>query len=473
MTRPRLRNWMKFVRLASALLLGACTAGEAEVSPPRFAFYYPTGLALSKDAEQAFLFVASANADLRFSAGTVQTLDLAAVDAIAAGWAGGSAAATCAPSISTPRTLLCPMDDEDNAPAFVVENGGAQTGNFSVDVGVQLLDDGKQRLFSTVRGDPSITYMDFDPSARVMDCGNESAFQRCAESHRLDVIRKDEDEGALFPEPFYVLVDNAREHVFVSHLTSGFVTLVSAPLDGTVPYIADLQGGFFQGTVSNSFGATGMAADANGIVYVASRSEGRIARVRAAVGSEIVDDDGVGDELLVRVPDFLFIDGLNPGDANEVRSIAFSGDGRSLYVMNRSSPQLLVYDVTPTPTGAPSHQLLRRVEICGQAASLAVARMAPDQPERVYIPCFSTGQVWVIDPLRGTLDAIIESGRGPNAAVASPSHGKVYVTNYAEDTISVIDTEPGSATENFVVLKLGVPRGAVLQSAALSPKGVK
>src|SRR6185503_15590178 len=84
-TRPCLRMWMKLPLCAMTLALCACTADEAEVAPPRHGFYYPTGMATS-GADEAFLFVSSANADLRFAAGTVQTIDLDAVEAVADAW---------------------------------------------------------------------------------------------------------------------------------------------------------------------------------------------------------------------------------------------------------------------------------------------------------------------------------------------------------------------------------------------------
>ena len=436
--------------------LAACTAGESEVAPPRYSMYYPTGVAMTGD--ESLLFVLSANSDLRYASGTVITMDLTAVAAVVDAWATGDPGA-CQRSVQQPATLVCPTAVGEGAASFVVPNGSAKLGNFGVDLGVQTLADGKLRVFTSVRGDPSITWLDYDPAARAIGCGETALYPACTERHRLDQVRNSDELGNLPGEPFYLYVDGEAEHVFVSHLTSGIVTLVTAPKSGVDPIISDLIGSLFapQGSLG-LLGATGMAArtpgDPNGFVYVSSPREARLAIVRAATGAPTADGDP--NEILVRVPDFFFVDDLRPGDRNDSRALAFSRGGSRLYVVSRTAPQLLAFDVTETATGALAHQLVGRVEICSQVAALAVADMGDG--ERVYIPCFATGQVWVVDPDRLRVEAVIESGRGPNGIVAAPGRKQVLVTNYAEDTISVIDTRPGSPTENFTVVKLGVPR---------------
>jgi DNA-binding beta-propeller fold protein YncE len=65
----------------------------------------------------------------------------------------------------------------------------------------------------------------------------------------------------------------------------------------------------------------------------------------------------------------------------------------------------------------------------------------------------------VIDP-RDTkqADDIVLVGRGPYSVVAAPVRQKLYVTNFLEDTIAVLDIKPGSPTRNRVVLRIGTPR---------------
>jgi DNA-binding beta-propeller fold protein YncE len=46
-------------------------------------------------------------------------------------------------------------------------------------------------------------------------------------------------------------------------------------------------------------------------------------------------------------------------------------------------------------------------------------------------------------------------GRGPYDVVAAPTRRLLFVSNYLEDSIAVIDLTPGAPTENQVVLRLG------------------
>ena len=55
-------------------------------------------------------------------------------------------------------------------------------------------------------------------------------------------------------------------------------------------------------------------------------------------------------------------------------------------------------------------------------------------------------------------NAIIDDGRGPQAIEISEDKEQLYVTNFLEDTVAVVDLTPGSRTENRVVLKLGRTR---------------
>jgi DNA-binding beta-propeller fold protein YncE len=66
--------------------------------------------------------------------------------------------------------------------------------------------------------------------------------------------------------------------------------------------------------------------------------------------------------------------------------------------------------------------------------------------------------VWIIDGTTLRLVSVEDAGRGPTGIVASARHKKIYVGNYAEDTITVIDAAPGSTTQNRAVLRLGEPR---------------
>jgi len=79
--------------------------------------------------------------------------------------------------------------------------------------------------------------------------------------------------------------------------------------------------------------------------------------------------------------------------------------------------------------------------------------------ERIYVSCFQDGQIYVINPQGGgSTDDIVTVGRGPYTIVAAPLRKRLYITNFLEDTIAVLDIEPGKPTRNRVVLRIGEPR---------------
>ena len=78
----------------------------------------------------------------------------------------------------------------------MVPNATVKLGNFGVDLGLQQLyrdnaPSGRLRIFATVRGDPSITWIDFDEAAGQVDCGSSGTYTRCSPEHRLTRLRSD------------------------------------------------------------------------------------------------------------------------------------------------------------------------------------------------------------------------------------------------------------------------------------------
>jgi DNA-binding beta-propeller fold protein YncE len=124
--------------------------------------------------------------------------------------------------------------------------------------------------------------------------------------------------------------------------------------------------------------------------------------------------------------------------------------------VSRTPSSLKVFDTSLDATGAPRNDLIGVMEICDQPATLELADFG--RGPRVILPCFLTGQVWVIDPLTFTIESIEDVGRGPTSVSVSLSRKRIYVSNYAEDTLSVLDATPGARTEARMVLRIGTPR---------------
>jgi DNA-binding beta-propeller fold protein YncE len=441
------------------LALAACTASASQVAPPVNDFYFPTGLAITPD--ERFLFVVNANSDFRYSAGSIQVVDLDAVDAVANGWRdGASAPAGCSPIAARPTILSCP------SAGLVVQNAGVQIGNFGVSAAVMPLEqDGAPsssvRVFVTVRGDPSITWADFDSNHPALTCASGGPFARCDQPHRLVRYRDDADLPSLPPEPFDVALDPLSERGYVTHLTTGQVTLITAPNTvGSTPRLETVVGHLWNlSNVDGTLGATGVAprlpGDPRGLVYVTSRSEARVSLLHAVTGP--LGSDGKPTTDLAETSSFLY-DGLTaPGDSGDARNLAFSADGNHGYFISRTPPALRLFDTSLDEKGAPRDRELGIVEVCRQPANLALADFG--EGVRAAVPCFADGQLWVVDPEGLRLIAVEDAGRGPSGVAVSARRKKIYVGNYAEDTLSIIDATPGSPWQHRSVLRIGTPRG--------------
>lgn len=429
--------------IGSVFLLSACPASSEDVHPPKNQFFFPTGLTLSPDHNA--LFVANANSDLRYDSGTITLVDLDKVSELSQNWQDSGEAPAgldCEVDKTFASVLIC------NESIVISEDSTMRIGNFATELGVQSLDNGNARIFAAVRGDPSLTWIDYDLNTKSVDCGGSGGAPKCDDAHRLHRMRGDESIGFLSPEPFGLYVDSEDGFVMLTHLAQAAVTLVDAPKDGKAPVISDALSGVFQ--VDSQTGiraALGAAARTpGGRIYVTSRSEERV---------QVFSVARIGNTFPALVPaEYFFLRGVQPSDNS--RGILFGSSGERAYIVNRSPPMLHVLDTSMDETGIPRNELLGAVELCSTASNLAIADMG--EGERVFVVCFREGQVWSVDPATGLVDAIINVGRGPQALSISSIRKQLYVTNFLEDTMSVVELDPTSKRRNRVVLKLGRSR---------------
>jgi len=427
--------------------LAGCPASGEEVAPPARQLYFPTGMDVAPD--QSVLFVASANSDLRYDSGTVAVLSLPEIDEIVAGWLTSGQVPSgrdCQQDLMIPYTLVC--DEEE----VVLPDASVRIGNFATDLAVQdLSGDDDLRLFIAVRGDPSLTWVDWD--GQDLACGGDGDYPECDDQHRLTQLRGDEDLSGLPDEPFSLFVDSGNGYAVITHLTTGAVSLADAPPDGAPPVLSDALGNLFapdpNTNVRGAVGAAGrLPGTPNDRIYVTSRTESRVQTLLVSRPPG---------ELPSLVPaEYFFLNRVLP--SNDGRDITFSSDGQRAYIVNRNPPMLHIIDTSLGELGVPRNEFLAGVELCQQASNLTVADAG--RGDRIFVACFGNGQVWSIDPRGAVVDAIIDVGRGPHAVVASPARQKLYVTNFLEDTVAVIDLTPESTTENRVVLRVGRARQA-------------
>ena len=426
--------------------LAACTASSEEVRPPADELDFPTGLAVSPD--ESTLFVVGANSELRYDSGTVLAFDLAEVDRIADAWiASGTIPEDCDPDLAFSETLSC----EERL--FIEAGAGVRIGNFATSVGVQDKGGGDLRLVVPVRGDPSVTYIDWDADDRVLVCGEGEGFPLCDDDHRLSRFLDDSSLPQIQEEPYDVFVDSFGEFAVVTHLSRGAVTLADLPAGGT-PVLSDVIDGLFAADVQGRRGSVGIAGRTPGapddIIYVGSLSENRVQTftvTRLAAGRAIL------------VPGsyfFLGAVGAPGGSSSDTRAIAFGQGGDVGYFMNREPPTVTVVDTSFDATGTPRNVVVGATDICREAAAMAVADVGDG--DRVFTSCFQSGQLYVVDPSgRIEVEAITTVGRGPFGVAVAPGRARLYVANFFENTIAVVDLTPGAPTRYRVVLRIGLP----------------
>lgn len=492
---------------------------------------------------------------------TVEAIEAAESDGRAAGGPRDFDRCYCSYDILDRNVVNCASD------RFVLRRQTVKTGNFSGQIRLAAEDPldwsaaaGKitRRLYLPVRGDPSVTYLDIERPARVdralapepsLRCGAARGpadpVTLCDDAHRIqrtaDTVPLDPDHPELgtrprleLPaEPFSLQVDrgcrlpgyrhargdrvgearlcrdnagNVRsdlyyEHLVSTHLAASELAVLDLQGPGGAPILADVRAGLLPATSGGQRGAYAAAPRVPGDLsqpwYMTSRLSGQISTFRV---------QSAGPAL---VPGLLFtIAPFFAGTGQDARDLVFEPGGGRAFLNVQTPPALLTLDTRPDPlTGVPVNQVLSTVDTCPGPARLALARTprsgAGGRRTVLYIPCYQTGQVMVVDPDGGQLLTAIQVGRGPQTLVlnfggeADGGHidpcvdpyvsdaearrqgvtcapgmrlrtpqgaagttelpPRAYVTSYLEASIAVLDLDPRSLTYHRVVSRIGLP----------------
>lgn len=428
----------RWALLAAAVV--ACTASESEVRPDPDRIFFPTAVTVAPDDSVAF--VVSANSDLTYDSGTVQVIDLAAVEQAVAAWKSNrTAPAGCNALTDAIETLACAERD------FLIDDAGVRIGNFASAITTQDLGGGKLRLLVPVRGDPSVTWMDWDPATRALACSADQGFALCDDAHRLVELSGVEDPPGLAPEPYGVFADSIGQFAVVSHFDNGVVSLIDSPANGT-PALVDLLS---VGVDARMSGVAGRAPGVDDQIYVQSTQDDRVFLMTVARQA--------GHQPFLVRGGFFFQNAVGSGNetggiGKDSRGIVFRDGGDRAFFINRSPPALQQFDTSLGPTGVPRNTVIASTDICRAATSVTAADTGAG--ERAYVTCYGDGQVYVVDPRAGGMvEATVLTGRGPIGSAAVASRRLLLVANFLDDSISVVDLDPTSPFANRVVLRLG------------------
>jgi DNA-binding beta-propeller fold protein YncE len=431
---------LRCLLVAAALLLASgCMPDSAGVSPPSDRFFYPTAASLTPDGDH--LAVASSNFDLAYSNGTVLVIDL---DRVLAELVSGCPDEGCEPVEESP---------------FVLEDETVRTGSYASFL--ERTSDGT-RMYLTVRGDTSLTYLDMDAGAEpglkltCFDRDDPPKGRKCDSDHRVT--------SGLNADPYAITIkresyphegtggETVVDWIFVTHLTSGQLSVFEAevnPLERDIAPRHVLQDNSFPQGISS----VQLHPLTSSTFYAATRHSTTLLTFTFAT-----DPADFGSST--RIAQGRTIPLSVVSDGHDSRDLVFSHDGSMAYVSNRSPNSLVIIDTSVDAYGWPRNQVVGAVEL-DSGPSLVEAWSPPgwDQ-EWVYVTCYNKDRIYVIDPVLRTPVDVILTGNGPHVMVTDPERLLGYLVNFIESTVSVIDLDPASATFNDIRATLGIPEKA-------------
>jgi DNA-binding beta-propeller fold protein YncE len=315
---------------------------------------------------------------------------------------------------------------------------------------------------------------------------------RCDKSHLVQTFTCagrfgcEEGENDIPPEPFNILLDEGKRtfvedgavkeaeyaRLLVAHLSAGNVSLVN--LLGA-PLVADVSPPFYVADQAGRRGVFGLARrdDPERPIYYLSSN------LTSAISTFYVDDSPAGGTI---VPGPVFSIGSAFSSGSDGRELLFEPGGRRAFLSENAPPSIAVIDTRadqPDGRGLPANKVVDVIEICQGPSHMALrqdreavdAGGTPRLRTRLYVACFTANQVMIVDPDRPGVDETILVGRGPNELTFNwsgdetaadqrmpiPRRRRAYLTDYSESTLSVLDLEPGSPTENRLIARIGLP----------------
>jgi hypothetical protein len=495
----------------------SCFTGSEGRAPDPNQFYYPTGLVVS--AGRTALYVANSDFDLAYSGGTVQVLNAKKLRDVVRKMASGlaqkkSAATVCGETkpydddrrlTLNSDTFLSPGPCSPIEVATFMRNA-VFVGAFAS--GIVLTydpDKPRARLFTAVRGDPSLTFFEVDDDRQPavakdleqdrspfrLDCrAGEDGF--CHDEHRVGRAAQRSLRGLqLPPDPLGTAASADGAAIVSAHQTQGAASLVVNPWEGTpsLSYFisrlaagptelaaiprpavvaaaaaqAKMQGYTFK--YRDSFALTFRgASELNLIDYYPDEGSGTnrpflvlAQRIALSVSSSNVDSRGLAIVSGARQS----CEAAVPGDVDKLADCA-EQHPLKIYIAGRNPAALLIGRVHTTPirsavgVGTRVTSVLHSIEV-NQSLPLdfGAAHVRTGQVvgkdgslvDRVFAVAFDAREIFVIDPSTDTVETVIHAGRGPqDVAVDSgmedgAAYSFLYIAHFTDSYLGMADLD--------------------------------
>lgn len=339
-----------------------------------------------------------------------------------------------------------------------VKTGRAEVPTHAAGLALHARPDGSERLYVASRDDDSISLIDVvtdGTEAPRLDCGQGAgALKPCADSHRFGGDQTGDLDIGL--DPIELVVDPAP---------SGDETLVTvvATSDGQVTVISpygksddDASGARVLDQIHLGSGLSAVATSPlTGRTYVAD------ARLNRLYNHSLLPvlDEKTGGRTGWAIDRKATIVLPRASSGEYARGMALSLDHSRLYIAYRSPNALLIVDIAPSETGAPANALVDTIGLGGRPAQVAVAPTGPQGKERVYVSCFGSDDIWVVDPgLRAVVDVIAlkHSPYGIAAMKVTDSANpqglwRLYAGLFSRHEVVAIDIDPQAASPHAVL----------------------
>lgn len=423
---------------AFSVSFGGCPE-NAGVSPPLNALFYPVAAATSADG--AWLYVVNSNFDLRYNGGTVVTINLASLrEAATRGRLGdGCVADTTADGVSVAQRC--------NIASFIVPGSTRRINPFAVDAVTARYAD-RERLYVAVRGDGSVTWFDLDAQGGV-HCGAGSVGAFCDDAHRVGIDGATSPLGnRLPPDPSALAVDPARGWIVVSHQSTD-ATLARASLlvdrgaragsaPGAAPVLLNTVGGVTPGlSAVTLLPAAGAAARSTWVAT--SRTNAVLNFFQAYPGSATLQD---ATPYLYRSA-VVNLTGLNQGVDNRSIAVDPAPGVSRVFVVSRSPEALLSVDLGADD---PTRLTVRDVIPVPPGPSRLLASYdAATNRTLVFVVAYDARRISVVDPAEHRIISETSTNRGPHALVRDPNGQFLYVLDFLDNAIEVLDLRARTA----------------------------
>lgn len=469
------------IGLLAAVVAGGVTAcdfgrGKSGVTAPLDRVFLPAGAAVVNSGRS--LLVVNSNSDLRYSTGTVLPLDLqAAAEDRAIAWPTcpavdyrplKAAGRLCCKDLLDSRVLNC-----DERP-YADTSATVRMGSFGTAPVLQtFVRNGEkvERLLFGVRADPSITFVDATAVAgrtrlRCTDRADGTAVNpKCEGAFKVQGGVAEGREVDLPEEPFNLQIDAALGVIYIGHLVGGISAMDVCGADaGLPPRLAGILFVAYAGQPSGGVTSITPSSPGNPLapVFTTARSGFSIGQVFLQAG------DAVNAPCSRMAPRDLSLVAALPASATAF--VPRGGDTRGLIYQPSRGRAFILYHNTPGNPAALSRVRVatddlgrlafapaESIDVCAGPSQLL--EHDAGRGSRLYVTCFDSGQIYVVEPESMVVAEAIDVGRGPSMLMFDETNKSIaYVTGFIDNNVSVIDLRVNSPTESRVIQRIGFPR---------------